>query len=180
MHARRPQAAPLHRRFRRAAVELVHTGGPRRPQEFTLVGSAYMFQNRQPMAVMFHVRPKFQQFKSIPRTSEAFCRHTRFREAAILPARPRQRRKIMMHPHLPGPRPSAVPGIGFPQNISIDSEVLIRRPSEICWISTVVPQSHRSPHRLAPITTAMVCGPIVRLLAAAPNSERFRSAPRTG
>jgi hypothetical protein len=25
----------------------------------------------------------------------------------------------MMHPHLPGPRPVAVPGIGFPQNISI-------------------------------------------------------------
>jgi hypothetical protein len=25
----------------------------------------------------------------------------------------------MMHPHLPGPRLVAVPGIGFPQNISI-------------------------------------------------------------
>jgi hypothetical protein len=30
----------------------------------------------------------------------------------------------MMHPHLPGPRPVAVPGIGFPQNISIGSDVL--------------------------------------------------------
>ena len=30
----------------------------------------------------------------------------------------------MMHPHLPGPRPLAVPGIGFPQNISIASDVL--------------------------------------------------------
>jgi hypothetical protein len=30
----------------------------------------------------------------------------------------------MMHPHLPGPRPVAVPGIGFPQNISIGPEVL--------------------------------------------------------
>ena len=29
-----------------------------------------------------------------------------------------------MHPHLPGPRPLAVPGIGFPQNISIGSDVL--------------------------------------------------------
>ena len=29
-----------------------------------------------------------------------------------------------MHPHLPGPRPLAVPGIGFPQNISIASDVL--------------------------------------------------------
>jgi hypothetical protein len=32
----------------------------------------------------------------------------------------------MMHPHLPGPRPLAVPGIGFPQNISIASDVLDR------------------------------------------------------
>jgi hypothetical protein len=30
----------------------------------------------------------------------------------------------MMHPHLPGPRPVAVPGIGFPQNISIGPDVL--------------------------------------------------------
>jgi hypothetical protein len=30
----------------------------------------------------------------------------------------------MTHPHLPGPRPVAVPGIGFPQNISIASDVL--------------------------------------------------------
>jgi hypothetical protein len=29
----------------------------------------------------------------------------------------------MMHPHLPGPRPVAVPGIGFPQNISIAPDV---------------------------------------------------------
>jgi hypothetical protein len=28
-----------------------------------------------------------------------------------------------MYPHLPGPRPLAVPGIGFPQNISVGSEV---------------------------------------------------------
>src|SRR5262245_66642290 len=28
-------------------------------------------------------------------------------------------REIMMHPHLPGPLPVAVPDIGFPQNISI-------------------------------------------------------------
>ena len=30
----------------------------------------------------------------------------------------------MMHPHLPGPLPVAVPGIGFPQNISIGPDVL--------------------------------------------------------
>jgi hypothetical protein len=30
----------------------------------------------------------------------------------------------MMHPHLPGPRPLAVPGIGFPQNITVAPEVL--------------------------------------------------------
>ena len=31
---------------------------------------------------------------------------------------------IMMHPHLPGPRPLAVPGIGFSQTISMGPEVL--------------------------------------------------------
>ena len=30
----------------------------------------------------------------------------------------------MKHPHSPGPRPLAVPGIGFPQNISVGPEVL--------------------------------------------------------
>jgi hypothetical protein len=30
----------------------------------------------------------------------------------------------MPHPHLPRPRPLAVPGIGFPQNISISQPVL--------------------------------------------------------
>jgi hypothetical protein len=30
----------------------------------------------------------------------------------------------MTYPHLPGPRPLAVPGIGFPQNISIGADVL--------------------------------------------------------
>ena len=39
-----------------------------------------------------------------------------------------KRTEIMMHPLLPGPRPLAVPGIGFPQNISIGSDVLDSRP----------------------------------------------------
>jgi hypothetical protein len=30
----------------------------------------------------------------------------------------------MMHPHLPGPRPLPVPGIGFPQNISVGPELV--------------------------------------------------------
>ena len=30
----------------------------------------------------------------------------------------------MMHPHLPSPRQLAVPGIGFPQNLSVGPEVL--------------------------------------------------------
>src|SRR6185503_11524187 len=34
-----------------------------------------------------------------------------------------KRTEIMMHPLLPGSRPLAVPGIGFPQNISIGSDV---------------------------------------------------------
>jgi hypothetical protein len=33
----------------------------------------------------------------------------------------------MMHPHWPGPLPVAVPGIGFPQNISIGPKVLDSR-----------------------------------------------------
>ena len=35
-----------------------------------------------------------------------------------------ERREIMMHPHLPSPRQLAVPGIGFPQNLSVGPEVL--------------------------------------------------------
>ena len=71
-------------------------------------------------------RPDSERFKSIPRTSAAVCGHSRSRQAAILSPRPGQRREIMMHPHLPGPRPLAVPGIGFPQNISIASDVVDR------------------------------------------------------
>jgi hypothetical protein len=37
----------------------------------------------------------------------------------------------MMHPHLPGPRPVAVPGIGFPQNISIGPKRLALARREI-------------------------------------------------
>jgi hypothetical protein len=61
-----------------------------------------------------------------------------------------KRREIMMHPHLPGPRPLAVPGIGFPQNISVGPEVLdpvafgdlppLTRPTErIVWIPSPQP-----------------------------------------
>ena len=50
----------------------------------------------------------------------------------------------MMHPHLPGPRPLAVPGIGFPQNISIGSDVRAPAALEIRRITTVVPQRDRS------------------------------------
>ena len=56
----------------------------------------------------------------------------------------------MMHPHLPGPRPLAVPGIGFPQNISVGPKVLdpvafgdlppLTRPTErIVWIPSPQP-----------------------------------------
>jgi hypothetical protein len=52
-----------------------------------------------------------------------------------------------MHPHLPGPRPLAVPGIGFPQNISVGREVVdptvfgdltpLKRPIErIFWVAS--------------------------------------------
>jgi hypothetical protein len=36
----------------------------------------------------------------------------------------------MMHPHLPAPRPFAVPSIGFVQNISASSEMLGRSAFE--------------------------------------------------
>ena len=65
----------------------------------------------------------------------------------------------MMHAHLPGPRPIAVPGIGFPQNISVDPEALHwgvfadlsdERPAgpldRIVWL----------------LCTFLVCGPIMR------------------
>jgi hypothetical protein len=42
---------------------------------------------------------------------------------SLLAASTGKRTEIMMHPLLPGPRPLAVPGIGFPQNISIGSDV---------------------------------------------------------
>jgi hypothetical protein len=108
-------------------------------------------------------RPDSERFKSIPRTSAAFCGHTRSRQAAILPPRPGQRREIMMHPHLPGPRPLAVPGIGFPQNISIASDVVDRAAfGDLLAI-------HRGASK-PPIDRIvwlpLVCGPIVRLLAA--------------
>jgi hypothetical protein len=56
----------------------------------------------------------------------------------------------MMHPHLPGPRPLAVPGIGFPQSISLGPEALdpaafgdlrpLTRPAErIVWIPSPRP-----------------------------------------
>ena len=56
----------------------------------------------------------------------------------------------MMHPHLPGPRPLAVPGIGFPQNISVGPEVvdpaalgdlppLTRAIERIFWVTSPQP-----------------------------------------
>ena len=69
----------------------------------------------------------------------------------------------MTHPHLPGPRPLAVPGIGFPQNISISSDVVDRAAfGDLLDI-------HRGASK-PPIDRIvwlpLVCGPIVRLLAA--------------
>ena len=60
----------------------------------------------------------------------------------------------MMHPHLPGPRPLAVPGIGFPQNISMVPEVvdsvafgdlppLTRAIDRIFWVPSLQPWSER-------------------------------------
>ena len=69
----------------------------------------------------------------------------------------------MMHPHLPGPRPLAVPGIGFPQNISIGSDVLA--PAAFGdLLDNHRGASTRPIDRI--IWLPLVCGPIVRLLAA--------------
>jgi hypothetical protein len=69
----------------------------------------------------------------------------------------------MMHPHLRGPRPLAVPGIGFPQNISIASDVL--DPAAFGDLL----DNHRGASK-PPIDRIvwlpLVCGPIARLLAA--------------
>jgi hypothetical protein len=67
----------------------------------------------------------------------------------------------MMHAHLPGPRPVAVPGIGFPQNIAIGPKVLDPAGFGDLWDDHC--DASRLP-RLAPITTAMHCNPIVRWL----------------
>jgi hypothetical protein len=50
----------------------------------------------------------------------------------------------MMHPHLPGPLPVAVPDIGFAQNISIGPKPLIHRGLRICPAITVASQRGRS------------------------------------
>ena len=60
------------------------------------------------------------------------------------------RREIMMHPHLPGPRPLAVPGIGFSQSISMGPQVddpavlgdlrpLTRAIERIFWVPSPQP-----------------------------------------
>jgi hypothetical protein len=54
----------------------------------------------------------------------------------------------MMYPHLPGPRPLAVPGIGFPQTISVevgdpaafrDLPRLARAIERIFWVPSLQP-----------------------------------------
>lgn len=67
----------------------------------------------------------------------------------------------MMHPHLPGPWPVAVPGIGFPQSISIGPEVAGPGAFGDLW------DDHRDASRLprlASITAALDRSPIVRWL----------------
>jgi hypothetical protein len=57
----------------------------------------------------------------------------------------------MMHPHLPGSRPIAVPGIGFSQSISMGPEVgdpaafrdlppLARAIERIFWVPSLQPR----------------------------------------
>jgi hypothetical protein len=74
-----------------------------------------------------------------------------------------KRREIMMHPHLRSPRPLAVPGIGFSQNISIASDLL--DPAAFGDLL----DNHRGASK-PPIDRIvwlpLVCGPIARLLAA--------------
>jgi hypothetical protein len=67
----------------------------------------------------------------------------------------------MMHPHLPGPWPVAVSGIGFPQNIAIGPKVLGPAVLGDLWDDHC--DASRLP-RLAPITTAMGYNRIVRWL----------------
>ena len=63
-----------------------------------------------------------------------------------------------MHPHLPGPRPLAVPGIGFPQNISVGPEVV--EPGGR-WRFAALNAGDRA-HLLGPVTTALVWMPIMK------------------
>jgi hypothetical protein len=90
------------------------------------------------------------------------CGHSRCRQSGDPPAAPRQNGvEIMMRPHLPGPRPVAVPGIGFPQSIPIGPEVAGPGAFGDLW------DDHRDASRLprlASITTALDRSPIVRWL----------------
>src|SRR5262245_34493339 len=66
--------------------------------------------------------PRLRTIQVYPKDVGSPLRHARSWRAAILHPPKARRRAIMMHPHLPGPRPLAVPGIGFPQNISVGPE----------------------------------------------------------
>jgi hypothetical protein len=64
----------------------------------------------------------------------------------------------MMHPHLPGPRPLAVPGIGFSQNISVGREVV--DPAAARDLPPL--NAGYRAHLLGPLTTALVWMPVMK------------------
>ena len=123
-------------------------------------------------------RPDLERFKSIPRTSAAFCGHTRSHLAAILPPRPGQRRRVPLRTPI-----CQVPGrwlyreLDLPQNISIASDVLDRAAfGDLLDIHRGASATHR-PHRLAPIglrSNRKIVGRSCRF------RTDSRSVPRTG
>jgi hypothetical protein len=71
----------------------------------------------------------------------------------------------MMHSYSPSPRQLAVPGIGFPQSISVGSDVLDLAAFRD-WSDDRFDAPSQPIDRIAwlPLTAAMVCGPTVRSL----------------
>src|SRR5262245_24543020 len=91
--------------------------------------------------------PDSEKFRSMPRTPGA--RWGRLGSVNGDPPKAK-RSEIMMHPHLPGPPPLAVPSIGFSQNILMGPEVvdpvpfgdlppLTRAIDRIFWVPSLQP-----------------------------------------
>ena len=102
--------------------------------------------------------PRFRTIQVYPKDCrEPFAAHSALSSGDPPAETKAKRTEIMMHPHLPDPRPLAVPGIGFSQSIPMGPEILdpaafrdlppLRPVERIVW---------------TPVATAMVWIPKVK------------------